>query len=369
MKRFETFLNENYRAVKNVTKRPDMQDHAKTFRVMVKGIKANPGQEILFTKKIEDPEYTKRTGLGDSTGIEVQSISGKPLGKPWTEKRGNREYTYEVIAISESTQSRIHAAHQKAALNAIKPKMFYALAGEVIYGPYKSKADAHKGEGGAYEEILSSTELTKRIKKGTLYTYEIDEAVSLNEEKSLKVKKDYIFNKLMGKKGEYVKTPDANTKKVAQMLGLKVTNNSTSHQLSGRIDKRLDTADEKTINQIYSYLNEETSVNEELIKTVSIEPQDADELMKTYTPAVTAVLRKYGLTPGSGANETVRIYSVEHKFPDYTISWNKFVVKNKVTLQLTLKVHKREKKGLGGRYFGSLKDIVKEIDRVGKQLS
>ena len=214
MKRFETFLNENYRAVKNVTKRPDMQDHAKTFRVMVKGIKANPGQEIIFTKKIEDPEYTKKTGLGDSTGIEVQPISGKPLGKPWTEKRGNREYTYEVIAISE-----------------------------------------------------------------------------------------------------------------------------------------------------------ETTVNEELSKTVSIEPQDADELMKTYTPAVTAVLRKYGLTPGTGANETVRIYSVEHKFPDYTISWNKFVVKNKVTLQLTLKVHKREKKGLGGRYFGSLKDIVKEIDRVGKQLS
>jgi len=228
MKRFETFLNENYRAVKNVTKRPDMQDHAKTFRVMVKGIKANPGQEILFTKKIEDPEYTKKTGLGDSTGIEVQPISGKPLGKPWTEKRGNREYTYEVIAISE-----------------------------------------------------------------------------------------------------------------------------------------------------------ETSLDEELAKTISIEPQDADELMKTYTPAVTAVLRKYGLTPGSGAKETVKNYSVEHKFPDYTLSWTKFarissvgrsarsgsIVKNKVTLQLTLKVHKREKTGLGGKYSGSLKDIVKEIDRVGKQLS
>jgi hypothetical protein len=298
MKRFETFLNENYRAVKNVTKRPDMQDHAKTFRVMVKGIKANPGQEILFTKKIEDPEYTKKTGLGDSTGIEVQPISGKPLGKPWTEKRGNREYTYEVIAISEETS--------------------------------------------------------------------LDEEFELNEEKSLKVKKDYIFNKLMGKKGEYVKTPDANTKKVAQMLGLKVTNNSTSHQLSGRIDKRLDTADEKTINQIYSYLNEETSVNEELTKTVSIEPQDADELMKTYTPAVTAVLRKYGLTPGSGAKETVRIYTVELEFPDYRLTWSKT---NKGGVTLALRVTKKEKSGLGGKYTGSLKNIVKEIDRVGKQLS
>jgi hypothetical protein len=298
MKRFETFLNENYRAVKHVTKRPDMQDHAKTFRVMVKGIKANPGQEIIFTKKIEDPEYTKKTGLGDSTGIEVQPISGKPLGKPWTEKRGNREYTYEVIAISEETS--------------------------------------------------------------------LDEEFELNEEKSLKVKKDYIFNKLMGKKGEYVKTPDANTKKVAQMLGLKVTNNSTSHQLSGRIDKRLDTADEKTINQIYSYLNEETSVNEELTKTVSIEPQDADELMKTYTPAVTAVLRKYGLTPGSGAKETVRIYTVELEFPDYRLTWSKT---NKGGVTLALRVTKKEKSGLGGKYTGSLKNIVKEIDRVGKQLS
>jgi hypothetical protein len=211
MKRFETFLNENYRAVKHVTKRPDMQDHAKTFRVMVKGIKANPGQEIIFTKKIEDPEYTKKTGLGDSTGIEVQPISGKPLGKPWTEKRGNREYTYEVIAISE-----------------------------------------------------------------------------------------------------------------------------------------------------------ETTVNEELSKTVSIEPQDADELMKTYTPAVTAVLRKYGLTPGSGAKETVRIYTVELEFPDYRLTWSKT---NKGGVTLALRVTKKEKSGLGGKYTGSLKNIVKEIDRVGKQLS
>jgi len=285
MKRFESFLNENYRAVNHVTKRPDMQDHAKDFRRMVKNIKSKPGHEILLSKTKEDPEYTKRTGLGDSSEIKIRPFSGKPLGKPWTEKRGNREYTYEVIAISESTQSRIHAAHQKAALNAIKPKMFYALAGEVIYGPYKSKADAHKGEGGAYEEILSSTELTKRIKKGTLYTYEIDEAVSMNEE---------------------------------------------------------------------------------LEKTVAVTPRDADELMKTYTPAVTAVLRKYGLTPGSGAKETVRKYTVELEFPDYRLTWSKT---NKGGVTLALRVTKKEKSGLGGKYTGSLKNIVKEIDRVGKQLS
>jgi len=101
MKSFKEYLSEGFKQQKHITNRDDMADHAQMYRKLVKNLKTKPGYEIVLTKTKEDPEYAAKTGLGDSSEIRIQPISGMPMGKVHVDKRGKREFASEVLAINE----------------------------------------------------------------------------------------------------------------------------------------------------------------------------------------------------------------------------------------------------------------------------
>lgn len=103
MKSFNQFINESFKQITNATKLDDIEEMglAQDYRRLVKSLKSKPGHEIVLKKTIEDPDYTKRTGLGDSANLAIQPISGGGLGSEKRETRGKREFITKILAINE----------------------------------------------------------------------------------------------------------------------------------------------------------------------------------------------------------------------------------------------------------------------------